>query len=70
VSPLYIAVDGSGNVFIDYEGGTWEEKSSGPNFGLVDVASPSSPIFYTAGTIGKPAVVTQGGRGWISRIRA
>jgi sugar lactone lactonase YvrE len=65
VGPIYIAVDNNGRLFIDYYGGMLQERSSAADFGLANVATPSSPIsliftFDTAGTINKPAVVTQG----------
>jgi sugar lactone lactonase YvrE len=65
--PYEIAVDGNENVYIanpqafDVLG----EFPSGGSFGSVDIGSQSSPLslvfaFDTAGSIGAPAVVTQG----------
>lgn len=68
VVPLYIAADSSGDIFIDYYNGMEELKASAPDFGEVSVGSPGSTISLivtldTAGTIAKPAVLTQGATG-------
>ena len=65
-----LAVDENGSIYIpDYNGDrVLKEMLSGANFGTVDVRTLSSPMtmvftFGTDGSIGKPAVVTQGAAG-------
>jgi large repetitive protein len=67
VGPIGVAVDPSGNVYITdiYNSRVDEVNLNGINFGTVNVGSPSSVTSFTfyfdaAGTIGAPAVVTQG----------
>jgi hypothetical protein len=66
--PTGVAVDGSGNVFVaDYGNSAVKEiQLGGVNFGSVAVATTTPPTltlpftFTAAGTIGAPAVLTQG----------
>jgi sugar lactone lactonase YvrE len=65
--PYEIAVDGSGNVYIAsaQANEVLKETPSSGNFGAVNIGSQSSALslvfmFDTAGSIGTPAVVTQG----------
>ena len=67
--PIGVAVDARGDVYIDdtFNSRVLEEAPAG-TFGTVNVGSSSSAIsliftFDTAGTIGKPAVLTQGALG-------
>jgi DNA-binding beta-propeller fold protein YncE len=65
VAPIYIAVDGSGNILMATLFGISKVTPSAGDFGTVNVGSSNSAVsliftFDTAGTIGKPAVVTQG----------
>lgn len=66
-SPHSIVVDAGGNIYVADSGlnQILEEKASFGNFGAVNIGSPSTQIsvtfsFDTAGSIGQPAVLTQG----------
>ncbi|NYF53550.1 hypothetical protein [Tunturiibacter gelidoferens] len=68
VVPIYVAVDGSGNVFISTYNSLLKVTPSAGDFGMINVGSSNSAVsliftFDTTGTIGKPAVVTQGAAG-------
>lgn len=64
--PTTIAVDATGNLYLTTSNGIVEVTlATAVDFGTVNVGSPISPIsliftFDTAGSIGKPAVLTQG----------
>ena len=68
VVPIYIAVDGSGNVLMTTLFGILKVTPSAGDFGTVNVGSSSSSVsliftFDTAGTIAKPVALTQGATG-------
>ncbi len=68
--PQGVAVDGNGNVYLSDSGHNEvkEVMTHGVNFHTVPVGTPSTAItltftFSSAGTIGAPAVLTQGAKG-------
>ena len=70
-SPFGLAVDGYGNVFVSdsWNNAVKEILTAGANFGTVAIATgvpPTLPLFFsfaTGGSIGAPAVLTQGASG-------